>query len=83
MLKRGIIILALVATVALPFILLIVLLLTGRTPFSSRRDIAAAPTTSRTPLPRPVSAAADAGPPGWLSTRTAWRVLGVAILRDR
>jgi branched-chain amino acid transport system permease protein len=62
---------------ALPFILLIVLLLTGRTPFSSRRDIAAAPTTSRTPLPRPVSAAADAGPPGWLSTRTAWRVLGV------
>lgn len=60
---------------ALPFILLIILLLIGRSPFSSRRDIAAAPATSRPALPRQVPA--DAGPPWRLSARTAWRLIAV------
>ncbi|HEX4092580.1 MAG TPA: ABC transporter permease [Trebonia sp.] len=62
---------------ALPFILLIILLLIGRSPFSSRRDIAATPATSRPPRPQPVPADADAGPAGRLSARTAWRLTAV------
>jgi branched-chain amino acid transport system permease protein len=66
---------------AVPFILLIILLLIGRTPFSSRRDVGAAAVTSRQPKTRPAAPSPDeSGRPWLLRPRVAGRLIGAIAL---